>query len=128
MPQRAEPPGVRIVPGDGAYAGNALPEINAQNPGAVPVFRLQADGGALAAPQDLKLHIPGALFQDFANLSGIRNGTAIDGFNFIADPESSVPGVFPPEVIKGSHGYRIVPKIQSHQLTDGYQIAFRPNA
>ena len=103
--QGAESAGVRVEPGDGADAGDALPEIDSQ-PGAVfGDLRLQMNGLFHALPAEHQLHGALGMVQRPADILSAGDFRAVDG----KDPVSRLEACFLRRgqfIVKGCHRHR----------------------
>ena len=119
--QSAEFPGGRVIPGDGADAGDALLQIHSQ---LGTMFRggdFHGDVQLLAAPADTQGGGGAGGIQNFPNLVGIMHGLSVYLYDQIPDFQ---PGVFrlrPQRVVKGGDGHRIIPQLKPHSLSHRHQ-------
>ena len=121
MSQGPKLTGGRVVPGDGADAGDALLQIDSQLGPGVRGGDGHGNFHFLAAPADEQGgDVPGGI-QNAANLLGVMHIFTVDFYNPISDFQSGVFGLGSQRVVKGGNGYGIVPQLQPYGLSHRHQ-------
>ena len=119
--QRAEPVGIRVIKGDGADSGDALPQIDPKpRPGAA-LPGGNGHGAAAVPPADDQLGVAVAALKRPADILGAINGGRVDLDDLVTDLQSGGSGLGAQNVVKGSNRDRIVAELQTHDLPHGDQ-------
>ena len=119
--QRAEPVGIRVIKGDGADSGDALPQIDPKPRPGVALPGGNGHGAAAVPPADDQLGVAVAALKRPADILGAINGGRVDLDDLVTDLQSGGSGLGAQNVVKGSNRDRIVAELQTHDLPHGDQ-------
>ena len=115
--QGAKGAGFRVIPGNGADAGDALLQIQPQLGALRGDLRRHPQSHFLIFPQDPHGHQALGGGQRIPDILGAGDGLAVDGADLISHAQPCRLGMFPQLLVKGRHRHRMVRKLQADHLS-----------
>ncbi len=116
MAQGAEGTGVRVVPGDGADACDALPEIDPQLGSAARDVRCQVEPVLLPIPGQCDVHTAVGPVQGPADILCCVDLHIVNGDDLVPDLDARFPGAGE-GIVKCGHSDPVIPELQADHLS-----------